>query len=537
MTSTPTSTRTRALWTLLGTLVVVGIGAAAWLAPTGNNGPARVERGSGRSQTVTAGVVKRQDVAVLVNAIGTVTAANTVQIKSKVDGELKALHFSEGQAVRAGQLLAEIDPGPYQIALNQAEGVLARDQAQLRNAKLDLERYRDLAEKDAIPKQQRDTQETLVNQLQGTVQADQAQVANAKLQLSYTRISAPIAGRAGLRQIDLGNQVRAADITPLLTITQTQPVFVVFAVPDQHLPKIRRGLQAGLKVEAWDRELKTRLAEGTIAAIDNAIDSTTGTIKLKARFANSDDALYANQFVQVRLQLETVADSLVVPTSALQRGARGQFVYLIGADNTVSIKPVQAGDADGPLVSVRGELQPGDKVVTDGSDRLRNGSKVEIVTGPPAGASDRGGDRPGKRATSTSPAEAPTKSEPAKADSPKADAKPEAKADTAKPDKAAKPDTPKAAAAAGERPAWMSRLSPEEQEAVEKMSPAERDAWLNKRLDDRARQSAEKIAKGDYPPWWDRLPPEMADKVLKMSPAERQAWLKKRMEERMKQGQ
>lgn len=349
--------------------------------------------GDGRAQPVSVATVALRDIAVNVNVIGTIAAANTATVRSKVDGELKALYFKEGQPVRAGQLLAQIDPQPFQIALSQAEATLARDQALQRNAQLDLQRYQDLVAKDAAPRQQLDTQQTLVQQLQATVRADQAAVDNAQLQLSNTRVVAPISGLAGLKLADLGNIVHATDPNGLLTIAQSQPAAVVFAVPDAQLPRIRQQLQAGvpLVVEAWDRGQKQRLPLGRVASTDNAIDTTTGTIKLKALFPNADNSLFPNQFVNVRLQLDTLAGALAVPTAAVQRGAPGTFVYVVAADGGVALRRITAGAVDGDWQAVQGELKPGDRVVTDGADRLRDGARVEVITPAAAGAASAPG--------------------------------------------------------------------------------------------------------------------------------------------------
>lgn len=365
----------------------------------GKPGGARRFGGADRPQPISVGAVRRQDVRVTVSAIGTIAAANTAVVKAKVEGELKALHFAEGQTVKAGAVLAEIDPRLFEIALAQAQGQLARDQAQLKNAQLDLERFRDLLSKDGIAKQQVDTQDALVQQLKGTVQSDQAQVDNAKLQLSYTRVTAPISGRIGLKAVDLGNIVHTTDANGLLTIVQTQPVNVVFAVPETHLPRINAQLKAGhvLPVEAWDREQKRKLADGKVASTDNAIDAATGTIKLKAAFPNLDDSLFPNQFVNVRLQVNTLTDSLAVPAAAVLRGAQGTYVYVVNSDKTVSTKRVTVGPADGDWVSVQGDLQPGNPVVTDGVDRLRDGAKVEVIAPASADGADRAGGKAGGR--------------------------------------------------------------------------------------------------------------------------------------------
>jgi membrane fusion protein, multidrug efflux system len=379
---------------LIGVVLALGAAGAWWYsqhrgqavqdsassAPQGKNAPRF--GGANKVQPVSVALVKRQDIRVTVSAIGTIAAANTAVVKAKIDGELKAIYFQEGQMVKAGALLAEIDPRPFQIALAQAQGQLARDQAQLQNAKLDAERFRDLLSKDGIAKQQVDTQDALVRQLQGTVQSDQAQVDSAKLQLSYTRITAPISGRLGLRQADLGNVLHASDANGLISIAQTQPVNVVFSVPDTQLPQITSQLKAGqaLPVEAWDRDQKVKLADGKVASTDNAIDATTGTIKLKALFPNLDGGLFPNQSVNVRLQLKVLQGTLAVPSAAVLRGAKGTYVYLVNADKTVSTKAIRAGANDGDWVSVQGDLQPGQQVVVDGTDRLREGAQIDIIT-------------------------------------------------------------------------------------------------------------------------------------------------------------
>ena len=337
--------------------------------------------GNGKPTPVSVGEVRIMDMRQRVDALGTMQALNTAVVRAKVDGELKAVRFTEGQWVTAGQLLAEIDARPFEAQLNQAQGQLARDAAQLKNAQLDLQRYQDLLSKDAIARQQVETQAALVNQLQGTVQSDQAQVESARLQLSYTRVTAPISGRLGLKQSELGSLVRASDPNGLVSITQTQPMAVVFAVPEVHVPLIMRKLKSGqaLSVEAWDRELKQRLAKGRVSTTDNAIDLATGTLKLKATLDNQQGQLFPNQFAQIRLDLDTLKNALVVPTQAIQRGAQGTLVYVVQADQTVLTKPVQLLAVEGDWQAVSGDLKSGDVVVTDGADRLRTGSTVEVV--------------------------------------------------------------------------------------------------------------------------------------------------------------
>ena len=343
--------------------------------------PGNKDGGGSKNTPVSAVEVRQMDVRLGVDALGTLTALNTAVVRAKVDGELKAVRFLEGQWVQAGQLLAEIDARPYEALLNQAQGQLARDAAQLKNAQLDLQRYQDLLSKDAIARQQVETQAALVGQLQGTVQADQAQVDAARLQLSYTKVTAPISGRVGLKQSELGSLVRASDPNGLVSITQTQPMAVVFAVPEAHVPLIIRKLKAGqaLPVQAWDRDRQNRLAQGRVSTTDNAIDVATGTLKLKAILDNKEGLLFPNQFAQIRLELDTLKNALVVPTQAIQRGAQGTFVCVVQADNTIRLQNVQLLAVDGDMQAVLGDLKVGEQVVTDGADRLRKGSTVEVV--------------------------------------------------------------------------------------------------------------------------------------------------------------
>jgi multidrug efflux system membrane fusion protein len=326
---------------------------------------------------VSVGVVDRRDVRVLISAIGTLNARATAVVRAKVSGELQKLHFKEGDEVKAGQLLADIDPRSFQATLGQVQGALQRDQAQLKNAQLDLQRYQALLAQDSIASQQVDTQAALVRQLQGTVAADQGQVDAARLQLSYTKVTAPIAGRLGLRQADLGNVVNPSDANGLVTITQVRPIDAVFAIPEAHVNTLALQLAQGteLPVELWDREQKQLLGKGRLNALDNAIDTTTGTVKAKAAFANAEGGLFANQFVNVRLQVNRLEQVLTVPATAVQNN----YVYLVQADHTVTQRKIKVGVTDGDRVSVQGELQPGDQVVTDGIDRLREGAPVTVI--------------------------------------------------------------------------------------------------------------------------------------------------------------
>ncbi|MBC9250754.1 efflux transporter periplasmic adaptor subunit [Pseudomonas alcaligenes] len=321
------------------------------------------------------------DFNVELKALGTVTALNTVNVRARVNGELVKVLFEEGQLVKAGDLLAQIDPRPYQVALQQAEGTLAQNQAQLQNAEIDLARYQGLYAEDSIAKQTLDTQVALVGQYRGTVKSNQAAVADARLNLEFTRVRAPIAGRLGLRQVDTGNLVTSSDTTPLVVITQVQPIAVSFTLPEGDLPPVlsRVRKQEKLLVQAWDRGEQQVLAEGSLHSLDNQIDTATGTVKLKARFSNDAEQLFPNQFVNVRLRVETRGGAVLIPSAALQYGARGSFVFLLGADNKVQVRSVTVGASDGATTLVSAGLVAGERMVLEGTDKLKEGSEVQVI--------------------------------------------------------------------------------------------------------------------------------------------------------------
>lgn len=337
--------------------------------------------GSTEAVPVRVEPVKAGDFPLYYKALGTVTATNTVNVRSRVAGELVKIHFQEGQQVKAGDLLAQIDPRPYRIALQQAEGTLAQNQAQLKNAQVDLARYKGLYAEDSIAKQTLDTAEAQVAQFQGLVKTNQAAVNDARLNLDFTEIRAPISGRLGLRQLDLGNLVAANDTTALVIITQTEPISVAFTLPETELDTVLERYRSGarLPVEAWDRGDRKLQASGVLGSLDNQIDTTTGTLKFKGTFQNKDHALFPNQFVNVRLLADTLKQVVLAPAAAIQFGNDGTFAYVVTPQNTVTIRKLKVGASDGQNSVIVEGLSAGDRLVLEGTDRLREGTKVEVV--------------------------------------------------------------------------------------------------------------------------------------------------------------
>jgi membrane fusion protein, multidrug efflux system len=346
---------------------------------------ARAAAASAAAVPVKLATVENGRINVTIRTIGTVTAFNTVTVQSRVGGELQKVAFSDGQKVNEGDLLAQIDPRTYQVQLEQAQGTQKQNEAQLRNAQTNLQRYQLLYKQNSIAKQQVDAQVALVQQFLGTEKSDQAAVDNAKLQLDFTRITAPITGRLGLRMVDQGNLIAANSTTGLVVITQTQPISVIFTLPQSQLPDVLAQRAAGkqLAVDLYDRDDRNKIASGELMAIDNQIDVATGTLKLKARFANQDESLFPNQFVNVRLHVSSNDSALVAPTMAVQQGSIGSFVYLVNQDNKVHVQPVVTGTVDGPNVGIKSGLSAGQRVVIEGVDRLREGATVSVVAPAP----------------------------------------------------------------------------------------------------------------------------------------------------------
>ncbi|WNN47328.1 MdtA/MuxA family multidrug efflux RND transporter periplasmic adaptor subunit [Siccibacter colletis] len=399
-------------WVMLAGVVVLIIAAVAWWRhSTSTEGTPQAQGSAARAGAegrrgmrgamlapVQAATARSESVPRYLTGLGTVTAANTVTVRSRVDGQLLALHFEEGQQVKAGDLLAEIDPSQFKVALAQAQGQLARDQATLANAKRDLARYQQLVKTNLVSRQELDTQQALVAESAGTIKADQAAVASAQLQLDWSRITAPIDGRVGLKQVDVGNQISSGDTAGIVVLTQTHPIDLVFTLPESEIPTVMQARKNGtLSVEAWDRTNKRKITTGTLLSLDNQIDSTTGTIKLKARFNNEDDVLFPNQFVNARMLVDTQHNAVVIPAAALQMGNEGNFVWVLNSENKVSKHLVTPGIQNSQTVVIDAGLSAGDRVVTDGIDRLTEGASVEVVEAQSADAAPAANTRAGSQ--------------------------------------------------------------------------------------------------------------------------------------------
>lgn len=397
------SHRGRNIALIVAALVILGVVLWRWHpwgAPGGTNAAgasgasgARGGRGgagfANMAQPVHVATATQGEMPVVLTALGTVTPLANVTVLPQLSGVLQDVYFKEGQMVRKGDVLAQIDPRPYQISLENAQGTLARDQALLQTARLDLKRYQTLLSQDSIASQQVDTQASLVRQYEGTVKSDQANVDTYKLDLVYARITAPVSGRVGLRQVDPGNYVTPSLTNGIVVITQLQPISVIFTTSEDNLQQILQQTQNGAKlsVTAYDRSNTTSLEGGQLETLDNQIDTTTGTVKLRAIFANDKNLLFPNQFVNTRLLVNTIKDAVIVPTPAVLNGSMGQFVYVVKPDNTVTVRPVKIGPVDGERTSIKSGLQVGERVVIDGSDRLKEGAKITIPADRPRGAS------------------------------------------------------------------------------------------------------------------------------------------------------
>jgi multidrug efflux system membrane fusion protein len=373
----------RLIWLLLLAAIVA---AAIWYFPRPQTQPKGGGGQAGAPVPVGVAPVATGDMPVTLSQLGTVTPLSTVTVKTQISGYLVQVAFKEGQMVNKGDFLAQIDPRPYQVALEQAQAQLGKDQALLKNAQVDLQRYNTLVAQNSIAKQTRDTQVSLVAQDEATVKADQAQIDAQRLNLTYCRIVSPVTGRVGLRQVDAGNYVQNSDPNGIVVVTQLQPISVIFTLPEDNLPEVMKRVRAGavLPVTAYDRTGSTDLGQGKLDTVDNQIDTTTGTVKLRAIFDNVQETLFPNQFVNVKLLVNTLHDADIVPNSAIQRGAPGTFVYVVKPEKTVAVQKVKVGPSDGQQIAILSGLEPGESVVIDGADRLRDGAKVTIAPPQPA---------------------------------------------------------------------------------------------------------------------------------------------------------
>ncbi|HEY3730279.1 MAG TPA: efflux RND transporter periplasmic adaptor subunit [Steroidobacteraceae bacterium] len=403
----PGSSRRKMIWWIAGGIVLLAL--IVWLA---HHRAASASKATGRAafngpMAVGVATVASGDIPITINALGTVTPLATVIIHPQINGPLVKIAFTEGQMVKRGDLLVQIDPRPYQAAVDQADGQLKRDQASLANAKVDVDRYKTLLAQNSVSDQTYATQVATVAQQQAVVASDKAALEAAQLNLDYCRITSPVAGLVGLRQVDVGNLMQAGSTT-IAVVTQMQPMSVLFTVPEDSLRNILQRLREGQKlaVDAYDRSVTRKIASGTLSNADNQIDTSTGTLKLRAMFDNANFELFPNQFVNVRLLLDTLHDVIVVPGASMQQGASGSYVYVVNADSTVSMRAVQTGPSSGDLIQVTKGLQVGERVVVDGADQLRDGAKV-VVPAPgahPAGASgsSSGAQRGHRRGTGSS---------------------------------------------------------------------------------------------------------------------------------------
>jgi len=372
-------------WVVLLAVCLIGVGTYVLFVKAQSRAAKKGQGPVTPSVPVVAAEAKKTSFNMYISGLGSVTPLNTVTVRTRVDGQLMEVLYREGQIVSSGDVLARIDPRPFEVQLTQAEGQMVRDIAQLKNAQLDLERFQVLWKEDSIAKQQLDTQEALVRQLEGAIKTDQGQIDSAKLQLVYCQITAPISGRVGLRLVDPGNIVHVTDTNGLVVITQLQPITVIFPIPEDSLPRVLARLKSGerLPVEAYDREMKQRLAIGSLLTVDNQIDPTTGTVRLRAIFSNEKNELFPNQFVNARLLVESRSGATVIPSPALQRGPQGTFVYVVKTDRTAAVRPVTVDQIQGGEASIKSGLLPGELVVVDGADRLREGTRVDLR--PPIG--------------------------------------------------------------------------------------------------------------------------------------------------------
>jgi multidrug efflux system membrane fusion protein len=400
--------RGSSLWRWVGILLVLlVIGWLLWhflLAPSGKT---HVQQ---PLQPVGVAKVNTGDIQVVLTGLGTVTPVATVTVVTQISGQLMSVGFKEGQIVKQGDFLAQIDPRPYQVALAQDQGTLAHDMGLLAQAKSDLERYAKLNRQDSISRQQVTDQQFLVQQDEGTVAVDRATIDSAKLNLTYCHITSPVTGRVGLRLVDPGNYVQSSSATGLVVVTTLQPISVVFVLPEDDIPDIQEQMQAGatLEVDAYDRSNAKLLAKGSLITVDNTVDTTTGTVKLRATFPNTDLALFPNQFVNARLLLKTIKGATEVPVAAVQHGAPGTFVYVVKPDSTAAVQVITTGVTDGDNIEVTKGLNPGDTVVVDGTDRLKDGAKIRVSTGnaaagAPANADNGPGAPPGEQPQNATP--------------------------------------------------------------------------------------------------------------------------------------